>query len=127
MRTNLKRTFTDPSKVDMEHETLVWTTRDTKHTPYVQCDTTGQYNKCNRRHYDIAIPYRDSENIIRNNEKDQLRRARAKGMTCTRRAMMREANAQEEKANACEVKVSFNREGMCSRYSALTKTAFMRD
>jgi hypothetical protein len=35
--------------------------------------------------------------------------------------MMKEANAQDAKTNAYEVKVSFNWEGMCGLYSALPK------
>ena len=38
--------------------------------------------------------------------------------------MMKEANAQEVYPNACEVKVSFNWEGMYDRYSALTAMSF---
>ena len=41
--------------------------------------------------------------------------------------MIREANVQEAIPNVCEVKVSFNREGMCNRHITLTMEAFMND
>jgi len=40
---------------------------------------------------------------------------------------MREANAQEAKPSVCDVKASFNEEGMGDRYCALTKKSIMNN
>jgi len=40
---------------------------------------------------------------------------------------MREANAQEATPNVCDVKVSFNQEGIGDRYCTLTKKGIMTD
>ena len=79
------------------HEMMAKTVWDTMRTSYLQCEATRPYTSRNQRHGSIAIPYRDPENEKKkiHNEDHRQFLAWAQGRTCTRRTMMREANAQQ--------------------------------